>query len=168
MCGTCREVLSVPAVYASVVWSRKCFMFCSLWTWRQFCFCVKTFWYSHLQFVLLTGNQHFVSSWISCVHFAGLTIQFCLESKKLIFRWIFSLDIGDKIFNCHHWDLNLQCSSTCELHLLGYPSVQSFSQRIIIADWTFIFCVWISRDCYSEDQVGLVTSVLPRSDKFEL
>ena len=59
--------ISVLAVYTSVIWSRTYFMFCSSELEDKFAFVIKAFWYCHVQFVSLTGNQRFVSSWTSCV-----------------------------------------------------------------------------------------------------
>ena len=50
----------------------KYFMFCSSELEDRSAFVKKHFWYCHVQFVSLTGNQRFVSARTSCVCFAGL------------------------------------------------------------------------------------------------
>ena len=106
----------------------KYYMFCSSELWDSFAFVIKHFWYCHVEFVSLTGNQRFVSAWTSCVCFAGLT-RFCsLSSELILFRWSFSLDIGEKISTVivKTWTCSVHLPSTCGLQLMEYSCVQNF------------------------------------------
>ena len=78
----------------------------------DFCFSNKAFWYCHVQFVSLTWNQRFVSSWTSCVWFAG-HIRYCPQTDIISSEFLFGHLREDT--NCHRWNLNMWCSSFINL-----------------------------------------------------
>ena len=122
----------------------KYFMFCSSELEDSFAFMIKHFCYCLVQFVSLTGYQRFVSSWTSCVCFAGL-IRFC--SITDIISLEFLLGHWREDINCHRWNLNLLCSSFFDLWITTSGIFQctelfAVSPKIIIADWNFyILCL---------------------------
>ena len=73
-------------------------MFCSSELEDSFAFMIKHFCYCLVQFVSLTGYQRFVSSWASCVCFAGL-IRFCSITDIISLEFLLGHWRGD--INCH-------------------------------------------------------------------
>ena len=84
--------------YASVVWSENTSCFAALNLKTVFAFRIKHFCYCLVQFVSLTGNQCFVSSWTSCVCFAGL-IRFCSITDIILLEFL--LGHWREDINCH-------------------------------------------------------------------
>ena len=76
----------------------KYFMFCSSELEDSFAFMIKHFCYCLVQFVSLTGYQRFVSSWTSCVCFAGL-IRICSITDIISLEFLLGHWRGD--INCH-------------------------------------------------------------------
>ena len=109
----------------------KCFMFCSSELEDSFAYMIKHFCYCLVQFVSLTGNQRFVSSWTSCVCFAWL-VRFCsitniISLEFLLGHWREDINrlLSSRIVES--WTCSVRHSSTCGSQLLEYSSVQNFS-----------------------------------------
>ena len=129
------------------MWSENTSCFAAL-NLKTVAFMIKHFCYCLVQFVSLTGNQRFVSSWTSCVCFAGL-IRFCSITDIISLEFLLGHWREDN--NCHRWNLNLLCSSFFDLWVTTSGIFQctelfAVSLKIIIADWNFyILCLDIKR-----------------------
>ena len=147
-CVELTEFWMFPQYNMPVLCGVKILHVLQLWTWRQFCFCDKAFLLMPCVIVSLTGYQRFVSSWTSCVCFAGL-IRFCSITNIISLEFLLGHWRGD--INCHRWNLNLWCSSFFDLWITISGIFQctelfAVSLKIIIADWNFyILCLDIKR-----------------------
>ena len=105
------KFVSVPTVYASVVWSwthwvgnTSCFAASEL---NQFCFCNKAFWYCHVQFVSLTGNQRlYLHGQAVCVLLDLHPILLIKQRTDISLRFLLGHCRREDI-NYHRLDLNL-------------------------------------------------------------